>query len=30
MNFLKKLLGKNTDARIDDITVGYCPNCWGD
>ncbi len=30
MNFLKKLLEKNSKKQEEDITQGYCPNCWGD
>jgi len=30
MNFLKKLLGKNSKKEIAILTEGHCPNCWGD
>ena len=30
MNFLKKLLGKNSKKELATLTEGYCPNCWGD
>lgn len=30
MNFLKKLLGKNSELQVANITQEVCPNCWGD
>lgn len=30
MNFLKKLVSKNTATEVENLTKPYCPNCWGD
>ncbi len=30
MNFLNKLLGKNSEQQIAEVTQRVCPNCWGD
>ncbi|MEL0650840.1 hypothetical protein V6246_05360 [Algibacter sp. TI.3.09] len=29
MNFIKQLLGKGKEKDINDLSKGYCPNCWG-
>ena len=30
MKFLKKLFGNNAKKEIEELSKGYCPNCWGD
>lgn len=30
MNFLSKLLSRNSEKQIAEIPQGVCPNCWGD
>ena len=30
MKFLKKIFGNNAKKEIEELSKGYCPNCWGD
>ena len=30
MKFFKKIFGNNGKKEIEELSAGYCPNCWGD